>query len=215
MKKVLLKFIVYTVLFSSVICAHAQVKMVNDPVAVQKTDSVQISTALKPHSPKKAVLLSAIFPGAGQFYNKKYWKLPIVYGGMFGIGYAIKWNNDKYKDFKKGLLEVLDDDPDTNHHEGLLPYTLEEFIELGLSENDYYDYAKDNMLRARDQYRRYRDLNIIAITGFYLLQILDASVDAHFKNFDIGDDLSLNIEPITTQPVTNDRMIGVQCNIKF
>lgn len=139
--------------------------------AQQKVDSL-----VKIHSPVKASIYSAILPGAGQFYNHKYWKIPVIYGAMAGLGYLAKTNNSRYTDFKTAYRYRIDGDSGTT--------------------DNYTDIYTDNDLKLlRDYYRRNRDLSLIFIGLFYVLNIVDASVDAHLYYFDISDDLSLNLAP--------------------
>ena len=153
------------------------------------------------HNTRKATMLSAIFPGAGQIYNKSYWKLPIVWGGMAAFGYVIDYNNRGYQRFKKAYNYLTDDDPNT----------VDEF---------YGRYDASVLQNTRDSYRRYRDLGIIMLSGFYLLNIIDAHVDAYLRRYEISDDLSLRLEPtMMPAPVTTSRYssngMGVSMKINF
>ena len=138
-----------------------------------KTDSSSQVKNRKFRSPKTASLLSAVLPGAGQIYNGRYWKLPILYGGGFALGYYINLNNSQYKLFRDSYLKVK------------------------AGENDYFNgnYDAEQLARLREYWRRNRDLLIIVSGLTYLLNIADAAVDAHFSTFDVSDDLSLKISP--------------------
>ncbi|MCL3781783.1 hypothetical protein EMN47_15460 [Prolixibacteraceae bacterium JC049] len=186
---------------------------------LSKQDSAIIAQPINKRifSPKKAALMSAIVPGLGQIYNRKYWKLPLVYGGIVGFGALVIWNNNKMQDTKRGLKEFFDDNPDTRFYDNVLHYTKEEFIANGWgNEAGYNAWAESSLKKGRDGYRRNRDLSFLGFMGFYLLQILDATVDAHFKNFDISDDLSLNIDPVQQQnPLTGRPYYGLKCQITF
>ncbi len=129
------------------------------------------------HSPRKASILSAVLPGAGQAYNKKYWKMPIIYAGMFGLGYLVKVNNEDYRVYKEAYKYRLDGDPGTT----------DDFVGI---------YSDQDLLTLKDYYRRNRDLSAIGIGLLYVLNILDAAVDAHLYNFNVSDDLTLNITPM-------------------
>ncbi len=132
------------------------------------------SDTLNIHSPKKATILSAIVPGAGQIYNKKFWKLPIVYGG---IGLSVYYLDDNLKTlnyYKKNLQAIQDDDPNTVNETEFDAGTLNDAI---------------------DQRKNWRDLSYIAIGAIYALQIIDANVDAHLFYFDVNEDLSLTVLP--------------------
>jgi hypothetical protein len=128
------------------------------------------------HSPRKATILSAILPGAGQAYNKKYWKMPIIYAGMFGLGYLVKTNNEEYNNYKDAYKLRLDGDP----------ATTDEYVGV---------YSDQDLVTLKDYYRRNRDLSALGIGVIYILNILDAAVDAHLYHFNVSDDLTLDITP--------------------
>lgn len=144
--------------------------------------------------PLRATWLAVIIPGLGQIYNRSYWKLPIVYGGLMGCGFAIAWNDEKYGAYKQAYRDILDDaehistDP-TRSYNAILPegYTIERMG--GVS--TYTSVLKDK----QNTYRRYRDISIVVGVLVYALSIIDAYVDAQLFDFDISDDLSINIEP--------------------
>lgn len=148
---------------------------------------------------KKATTLSMFCPGAGQFYNRSYWKVPIVAGGFATLLYMIDWNNRGYKRFKLAYDLVTDGDSSTQ----------DEF-------NGRYD-AK-YLSNLKQQYRRNRDLCIIITAGFYLLNVIDAHVDAHLKDYDISDDLSMNVEPMMDTFATSrggGNLFGFNLNFRF
>lgn len=139
-------------------------------------------------SPERAVWLSALFPGLGQIYNRRYWKLPIIVGGFMGLGYATSWNNTQYQDYTKGYRDLLDDDPNSSSYMNFFPPTT--------SEADLDKAWLESTLRSRrDYYRRNRDLCIILCVGLYLLCMLDAYVDASMAHFDISPTLSMDVAP--------------------
>lgn len=142
------------------------------------------------HSPKKATIYSAILPGLGQVYNKKYWKIPVIYIGFGTIGYFISWNNDKYRFNKIAYRHLVDDDPETRIYE-----KIEALKYYDLDNPTHFSNFKDGLIKRKDYYRRNRDLLIISMVGFYGLNIIDASVDAHLFDFDISDDLTLRWSP--------------------
>lgn len=157
---------------------------------------------------KRATTLATICPGAGQIYNKSYWKVPFVVGGFAMMTYVIDWNNRGYQRFKKAynLRSDYDENPD-DYPDG----SADEFGGR---------YSADYLQSLRDSYRRNRDLSFIFVAGLYVLQIIDAHVDAHFKDFDISDDLSMNIEPSLgySYSPTNQRecaTYGFNVGIKF
>jgi len=151
-----------------------------------KTDKIDVEEVKPAHSPRKATIYSAVLPGLGQIYNKKYWKLPLIYGGFIGFGYAINWNNDYYVLYKQAYADIIDDDPNSKSYENLV-----------IEGNWDWDNASQvsqfttRLQNAKNSARRNRDLMIIATAAFYALNIIDATVDAHFFNFDIGDDLTM------------------------
>lgn len=146
------------------------------------------------HSPRKATIYSAVLPGLGQFYNKKYWKIPIVYVGMGSFTYLAMQNQQEFNRYRTAMLLREDEQED-------------EFADI------YNDQA---LLNFMDNYRKNRDLCIIGTVVFYAIQIVDANVDANLFDFDISDDLSLRIIP---QPVNNQftrtPIPGIACTIKF
>lgn len=158
---------------------------------------------------KRATTLSTIFPGAGQIYNKSYWRVPIVIGGMASTIYTIDWNNRGYQRFKTAYSLLVD-------YESL---TAEERLEKypnGAPDEFRGAYSTTFLKNLKDSYRRNRDLCIILTAGVYLLQILDAHVDAHLQDFDISDDLSMNLEPyFDYSPIGSQAVYGVNMSLKF
>ncbi len=165
--------------------------------------------AEKIHSPKRATIYSAILPGLGQAYNKKYWKIPIIYAGFGTIGYFIGWNNKYYNTYKLAYSDLTDDDPTTDSYNDL---EATQYYDLE-NPTDYNNF-KTGLSKQQDYYRRNRDLLIISIVGFYGLNLIDASVDAHLFDFDISEDLSLNWQP-SVQTFEKQLVYGVSCNFNF
>ena len=160
--------------------------------------------------PGKATWSALVFPGGGQIYNHKYWKLPIVYGGFLGCAYALNWNNQMYSDYSQAYLDIMDDDPGTASYEDFLPprYDVE----------GNKDYLKRVFKNRKDNYRRQRDLSIFCFIGVYLLSVVDAYVDAELSNFDITDDLSVQVRPTTIENRQNtlrNQAYGLQCSFSF
>ena len=157
--------------------------------------------------PTKAVLFSAIFPGLGQVYNRKYWKLPIVYGGFMGCAYAISFNARYYKDYSNAYLDFTDGNPNTNSWQDFLPYNYQ------LSDDAWFAGV---LKRKKDYYRKYRDMSYIIAVGLYALCMVDAYVDAQLFDFDISQDLSFRIEPTFFDRTNyNQRSFGLQCSFSF
>lgn len=163
----------------------------------------------KIHSPHKATIYSAILPGLGQAYNKKYWKIPLIYVGFGTIGYFIKWNNDYYQISKNAYLDLTDDNPDTKSYEN-----LDSFKYFDLSNPTSKANFKDGLDKQQQYFRRNRDLLVISMFAFYGLQIIDASVDAHLFNFDMSDDLTLNWQPSMLN-VNSERIYCVNLTFNF
>lgn len=171
------------------------VKPVIMPV-VEKPDTLLLNSQelLWKPDPLRATWLAVIVPGLGQIYNRSYWKLPIVYGGLMGCGFAISWNGEKYESYKQAYRDILADannissDP-TRSYNAILPegYTIERMGGVA----NYTSILKDR----QNSYRRNRDISIVVSILVYALSIIDAYVDAQLFDFDISDDLSINIEP--------------------
>jgi len=145
------------------------------------------------HSPHKATMYSALIPGLGQVYNKKYWKLPIIYGATGMLIYAFDFNNDEYNAFKTAYAQM-----DAGQITSFRGYTDKEII-----------------LRIKDNYERNRSLNVISLAAVYLLNIVDATVDAHLFNYEINDDLSLNIQPAMRRTVDYQNSYGFALRVTF
>jgi hypothetical protein len=142
--------------------------------------------------PNRAVWLSALFPGLGQLYNRRYWKLPIIIGGYLGLGYATSWNNQMLKDYTRAYSDLLDNDPSSDSYM--------DFFSPNVKESDIDKTWLQNLLKSRKNYfRRNRDLCIISMVGVYLLAMVDAYVDASLSHFDISPRLSMDVVPAVMQ----------------
>ena len=167
-------------------------------------------------NPQRALWLALVIPGGGQIYNRKYWKLPIVYGGFVGCIYAMMWNNMMYRDYSQAYIDIMDNDPNTKSYVNFLP--------VGYNVDANRTRLQDLFRKKKDYYRRYRDLSIFATIGVYLLSILDAYIDAELSSFDISRDLSMKVRPSvihndhSTAWKGNSLMTnsyGIQCSIHF
>lgn len=151
--------------FFSLPCFHAQ------------TDSAQVEGVKDKKSvysrARKATIMSAILPGLGQAYNKKYWKVGVIYAGFGGLGYLFYINNSYYNEYRTALILSQD-----SSHNGFAS-----------------GYSTDQLSKLKAQYRKNRDFTIIGLAAIYLLNIVDANVDAHLKTFDVSDDLSIRVDP--------------------
>lgn len=164
-------------------------------------------------SAKRALWLAIVIPGAGQIYNRKYWKLPIVYGGFVGCAYAMRWNNQMYRDYSQAYMDIMDNDPNTQSYN--------QFLHLGakIDESNIERYQK--LFKSRkDKFRRWRDLSFFCLVGVYALSVVDAYVDASLSEFDISNNLSLRVEPtvINNSSERNPlkaNSLGVSCSLNF
>ena len=159
-------------------------------------------------NPTKATWLALVIPGGGQIYNRKYWKLPIFYGGFAGCAYALTWNSKMYKDYSTAYKDAMNGNMQSSSITDLLPPGYK------ISETQ----LKELLRKRKDTYRRYRDLSIFAFIGVYLLSVIDAYVDAELSNFDITPDLSMKVEPAVIDNRINNssnRSVGVQCSFRF
>ena len=159
-------------------------------------------------NPTKATWLALVIPGGGQIYNRKYWKLPIFYGGFAGCAYALTWNSKMYKDYSTAYKDAMNGNMQSSSITDLLPPGYK------ISETQ----LKELLRKRKDTYRRYRDLSIFAFIGVYLLSVVDAYVDAELSNFDITPDLSMKVEPAVIDNRINNssnRSVGLQCSFRF
>ncbi len=159
------------------------------------------------HSPKTAAILSAACPGLGQVYNKNYLKVPIIYAGFAGLGYGFSYYQKNYKEFKS----VYDAYRMPYLEKGETPPTNVQLTVFGTS-----GYYPENVREGRDYYRRYRDLTLIGIGTWYVLNVLEAYVYAHLYNFDTSDDLSIRCIPyITPSLYSSSLSSGVTLYFRF
>mgnify|MGYP000396868356 FL=1 len=165
-------------------------------------------------NPKRALWLALVLPGAGQIYNRKYWKIPIVYGGFVGCIYAMQWNNQMYRDYSQAYLDIMDDDPNTQSYN--------QFLHLGnrIDASNIDRYTR--LFKSRkDRYRRWRDLSFFVLVGVYALSVIDAYVDASLSEFDISKNLSMSVAPTIINNYNDNRMslksnsLGVSCSLNF
>lgn len=178
----------------------------DQPGEVATVDSLALQPEKKLHFPRKATMFSAILPGLGQIYNRQIWKVPFIYGGFVGLGIAIDWNQKKYIQIKQAYFDLNDGNPTTQSYKDLHP-TVDEFNQPSNLNTQY--------LNAIEGYSRQRNLVIIGTAAFYILNLLDANVNAHFIDFDISEELSLNFEPISVNPLTNTPVFGATLSYNF
>lgn len=149
--------------------------------------------------PIRSMWLGLVFPGGGQIYNHKYWKLPIIYGGFLGCVYALTWNSQMLHDYSQAYLDIMDSDPNTKSYEKMLP--------IGYDITGREERFKTIFKNKKNFFRRNRDLSIFAFAGVYLLAVIDAYVDGELSTFDISDDLSLHLEPTVIQ-ISSAKTLG-------
>lgn len=203
------------------------IKVVSDTVAWlegevpvdKKTEQILKNvTPFKP-DPNKAVIYSAILPGLGQFYNRKYWKLPIVYGGAIGLVYALSWNGKHYGDYTDAYRAIMNENRfEPGYVEKwahfLNPVNREAALDKTMSQTDVQRF-QERFRRQRDVFRRNRDLSIIGIVALYAISMIDAYVDAQLYDFDISPDLSFTVQPAVLTDAFSRKSFGIHCNIKF
>ncbi len=164
-------------------------------------------------NPQRALWLALVLPGAGQIYNRKYWKLPIIYGGFMGCIYALTWNNMMYKDYSQAYLDIMDDDPGTASYN--------KFLHLGITITKENEERYKSLFKSRkDKYRRWRDLSFFVMLGVYAISVIDAYVDAELSEFDISKDLSLKVSPVVIPNHSGGnplqaQSLGVNCSLNF
>lgn len=164
-----------------------------------KADTVIPDSILeKQHSPVKAAMMSMCLPGLGQFYNKKYWKIPIIYAGLGVMTYFIVTNAGQYYDYKNAYKESVNGD------------TTGQFQDL------VNKYTEQDLLSARDYYRRNLEISCILTGVWYILNIVDAAVDAHLFTYNISDKLSLKVDPVIMRPAMSRNMTsGIRFSLRF
>jgi len=206
--------------------ANAQTDGRADSTAVHSGDSLSVLinkselpkqtrrdwSAWRP-DPKRALWLALVIPGGGQIYNRKYWKLPIVYGGFIGCIYAISWNNTQYKDYSQAYLDLMDNDPNTQSYNQFM------HLNMQITEQNMERW-QDIFKKRKDKYRRWRDLSFFVMVGVYALSVIDAYVDAELSVFDISKDLSLKVEPTIMNNNSSSNpldasSLGLQCSLNF
>lgn len=178
-----------------------------DTIVKEEKTTKKRSRADKPHSPTKATIMSACLPGLGQIYNGKWWKVPIVYAGLGGLGYLVYTNNYEYRSYLHAYEFKTGDLPEgatLNAHE----------TELANK------YAANQLQTYKESYRRDFEFYTILTIAWYGLNILDACVDGHLYTYDISDDLSLSIDPYlkpleTPAPMPQYAQVGLSFKLNF
>src|SRR5574344_580695 len=187
-------------------------------LAVAATDTMNLKKTPRDWNtwrpnPQRALWLALVLPGAGQIYNRKYWKLPIVYGGIMGCSYAMRWNNQMYHDYSQAYMDIMDNDAST--------HSYDQFLHLGTAITESNRARYQEIFRKRkDRFRRYRDLSFFCMIGVYAISVVDAYVDASLSEFDISKDLSLHVSPTIIKDNTESdplksNALGLQCSLNF
>lgn len=182
-----------------------------EPQAPTDSLSKEIKRKLWIPDPVRATWMALIIPGGGQIYNRKYWKLPIFYGGFAGCAYALTWNGKMYRDYFNAYRDAANGNWTSTNITDLVPPSYMNQVSQ--------DRLVDLLRRRKDTFRRYRDLSIFAFIAVYLLSVVDAYVDAELSNFDITPDLSMRVEPAVIDTRTsshqNNKSVGLQCSFRF
>ena len=202
------------------LCALPTLAQTNDKAA-QLSDSIPLTQKemdrlfWKPN-PMRAVWLGAVLPGAGQIYNRSYWKLPSVYGGLMGCVYAVTWTNNQYMGYKEAYRDIyydiqngsVSDSPDKSYN-AILPegYTINSMGGAQAYQNRLKEWQNASL--------RNRDMSILITIAVYALSLVDAYVDAQLFDFDISNDLSINVNPQIYYDMQNQRTAEVKLAISF
>ncbi|SNS79506.1 hypothetical protein SAMN05421640_1262 [Ekhidna lutea] len=184
----------------SIVCligVQAQDKpvLIEDSTFIKAQDDAELFQEVSELDPQRAALLSAIFPGLGQAYNKQYWKVPLVWAGVLTFGHFIDYNNKVYHGLRNAAL-LNAQNPELNPYKSLIT-------------------NESALIRNRDVFRRNRDMLIIVGSAFYILQIVDAHVSAHLEEFKLNDSLALGIEPSIQPTPLFSQAVGVSFVLKF
>lgn len=181
---------------SAILAARDTLRHVGDTLRFKRN---KFQLGWHPES-KRAMWLGMVIPCGGQIYNRKFWKVPIFLGGIFGCIYAINWNAQMLSDYSQAYQDLVDDDPTTKSYEEILP--------IGYDITGKEDRIKTLFKDKKDYYRRYRDLSIFCVVAVYALSIIDAYVDAELSTFDISRDLTLHWQPTFIRGGNESTMMG-------
>lgn len=191
------------------------------PVISPAQDTIVVSKPVKrifQPEPMKATMLAVAFPGLGQVYNRKYWKIPFVYAGFGGLAYSVGFNTSKYNEMMKAYQDFTDKIPETDSYIGLIkgadPSDYDPVLHPETYNPSSKSWVEDNLLRAVDYYKQYRDLSYIGVAAWYLITVLDANVDASLSNFDVSDQLDLQVAPLR-MPVPGVTGAGINLSLVY
>ncbi|HEX7014345.1 MAG TPA: DUF5683 domain-containing protein [Cyclobacteriaceae bacterium] len=189
----------FRLLFAALILAtplwaqEDSIRVVQPDRTTDLSDTVLIESYARRFNPTRASFMAAVLPGLGQVYNKKYWKLPLVYGGFAAIGYGLNFYQNLYEDYKEQLFYILEHD----------------------ASQSLKGYTEDQLRPAIEQARHERDFMIILMAGMYILQIIDAHVDAHLKEFDVNPNLQVRMQPMIRSDLLVGRQAGLSVTLRF
>lgn len=213
--------LVYTGLRAQeVIVDTGTVTLVADTLVVD-TPAISGKMIKKPHSPKKATYLALALPGSGQIYNGQWWKVPILYGGIGATVYGISWNSRQFRKYKTAFvdysvyLEKKAKDPDLPYPENASWDKLYVGGDVESFTPQQQSIFKKQLQNRKDNFKRNRDLLYITMGAIYALQIIDACVFAHFYDFEIDEDLSMNVQPVSFYSPAGGGMVGLALTLTF
>ena len=206
---------VFAAIILIILCFNLEAQEFNVP---KDSLNISVSKQKKVLSPKKASIYAALFPGLGQVYNGKYWKLPIVYGGYAGLIYVLGWNNNNYNDYFEAYKTISKYQAveqmslsDKNYLNDLFKIN---YWNLNVNPSRFATF-KTQLSSGKDFFRRSRDMSIIMIAALHVLSIIDASVDANLFDFEINDDLSMRLNPMPVTFGNGPLVIGLNVAINF
>ena len=208
------RLVIYILLAIIAIPAWAQVQeQTTDNLDSIPLTQKEIDRLFWKPDPMRAVWLGAVIPGAGQIYNRKYWKLPILVGGFMGLAYGISFNSRYFTDYSNAYRDAYSDDPNANSYINFLPYSYRnntEWIEKNKG------WIRNSLKSKKDYYRRNRDLCIVSMLAVYGIAMIDAYVDAQLYTFDISPDVSMKLSPAVLEPtLKSPAVMGLQCSLVF
>ncbi|MDY4043281.1 MAG: DUF5683 domain-containing protein [Marinifilaceae bacterium] len=180
----------------------------------------------KPHSPHKATILAIVLPGAGQVYNRQWWKLPILYGGVGAAIYGLSWNTKYYNKYRDAFVDYtayLNQIAEDKENDRETPYPTDnkwdQLMAPGKTAEGYSESMQKRFQEVlktkKENYKRNRDLMYIVCAGIYAVQIIDAVVFAHFYDFEINEDLSMKIAPSTGFSPACGGTVGLTLSLRF
>ncbi|MFO7573577.1 MAG: DUF5683 domain-containing protein [Bacteroidales bacterium] len=177
-------------------------------IVAQDTTAVNLLPVNRIKDPHRATMLAAALPGMGQVYNRKYWKIPLVYAGFAGLGYSVWFNTSTHIQYTRAYQDFTDIIPETNSYLDLIkgadPSTYDPVLHPDSHNPSQAQWVRERLLSGIDYYKKYRDLSYIGIAAWYLISILDANVDASLSDYDIGETLNLSFLPTAMPAITGN-----------